>query len=183
MTCTYIGVDPGATGGITVIDGDRVTVHPMPGDEEALWDLIGAYRKLETRILTYPSGGPVTGVVGHERVKLFDAVAVIEKVGGFVKGNPTPGSAMFNFGVSYGQLRMALVAAGIPFVAVTPQRWQAEFGLVRAKDEKKYTFKSRLAAKARELFPSAKFNRDCGDSVLLADYCRRHHTQLFPTKS
>lgn len=168
----HLGLDPGATGGVTVIDGDSVNVHPMPAYEEALWDLIEAYKVNSIR-----EGGSTRLTV------LNPTCAVIERVGGFIKDNPTPGSAMFNFGVSYGQLRMALVAAGIPFVAVTPQKWQAEFGMVRGKSEKKYAFKSRLVAKARELFPAAKFTRDVADSLLLAEYCKRHHRQLFPTKS
>lgn len=151
----YIGIDPGASGGITVIDGVSVTVHPMPDTEAGIWSLLGSYRDTT-------------------------AVVVIERVGGYVAGNPTPGSAMFNFGSNYGGLRMALVAAGVPFVAVVPQRWQAAFGIGRPRDEKEYAFKSRLVARARELFPRVKINRDPADSVLLCEYCRRHAAQLFP---
>ena len=54
-------------------------------------------------------------------------VAVIEDVGGFI-GIPQPGSRMFTFGRSYGQLEGILVALGFRIHRVRPQKWQGELG-------------------------------------------------------
>src|SRR5580658_5616558 len=116
----YIGIDPGKTGGLAVIWDESVSTEPMPSTERDIWDFFRLW--------------------GNDK-----STAVIEKVGGFVRGNPAPGSAMFNFGMGYGGLRMALIAAGIPFIAVQPQRWQKALGIPpRKKTESKTAWKNRL---------------------------------------
>jgi hypothetical protein len=99
--------------------------------------------------------------------------AVIEKVGGYI-GKPQPGSAMFKFGMSYGGLRMALIAAGISFLEVTPQQWQKTLGVsTKKKNETKGKFKNRLKALAQQIFPSVKVTLATADALLLAEYARR----------
>lgn len=102
-----------------------------------------------------------------------DVFAVIERVSGYV-GEAQPGSAAFKFGQSYGGLRMALVAAGIPFEEVTPQVWQRKMGVTpRRKDESKTAWKNRLKAKAQQLYPGVKVTLATADALLLAEFCRR----------
>lgn len=102
-----------------------------------------------------------------------DVFAVIERVSGYV-GEAQPGSAAFKFGQSYGGLRMALVAAGIPFEEVTPQVWQRKMGVTpRRKDESKTAWKNRLKAKAQQLYPGVKVTLATADALLLVEYCRR----------
>jgi hypothetical protein len=103
--------------------------------------------------------------------------AVIEQVGGFI-GVGQPGSAMFKFGQSYGALRMALVAAGIPFETVPPQKWQKEFGLSRRPKETKTQYKNRLKAVAQQLYPENEPTLYTCDALLIAEYCRRKHEGL-----
>lgn len=149
----YIGVDPGASGGLACITPTAALAIPTPKTERDVWDWLSAR--------------------GRESVD--DPVfAVIEKVGGFIKGNPAPGSAMFNFGASYGGLRMALIAAGIPFEEVPPQRWQKALAIPpKKRDETKTQFKNRLKARAQQLFPSEKVTLATADALLIAEYCRR----------
>ena len=138
MIC--IGIDPGASGAIAVLDGDRVTAMKLADMTErdiydCLSDLAG------------------TGTV-----------AVIEQV------HSMPGqgvSSTFKLGVSYGGLRMALVAAGIRFQPVTPVRWQTALSC-RSGGNKNVT-----KAKAQELFPAIKITHAIADALLLAEYCRR----------
>jgi len=105
--------------------------------------------------------------------------AVLEKVGGFIGDNygiPGMGSAMFNFGTSFGALEMALTAARIPFEIITPAKWQSGVGVVgRKKSESKTVWKNRLKAHAERLFPGIKVTLAIADSLLIATYCKRKH--------
>ena len=147
----YLGIDPGNSGGLACIGSDGLLLEAIriPFTERDIWNWVS-------------------------RVEY--AFAVIEKVGGYVRGNPTPGSRMFNFGHGYGGLRMALVAAEIPFEAVTSGVWQKAMGISpRKKTEGRTQFKNRLKAKAQELFPKFKMTLAVCDAVLIAEYCRRMH--------
>ncbi len=150
----YLGIDPGASGGLALIHGGLVELSAMPATEEDVYNWLIA---------------PVPGRNGGNVTK----VAVIEKVQGFI-GNAHPGSAMFKFGMSYGGLRMALIAARIPFTEVTPAAWQKKLGITpRGKDEEKRVFKNRLKARAQQLYPGAGVTLATADALLLASYCRR----------
>jgi hypothetical protein len=154
----YIGIDPGKNGGLVILDySGSVSFHSrMPRTERDIW------------------------IWFSKRVSLKAARnAVIEKVGGYVRGSKSPGSAMFNFGWGYGGLRMALVGHGIPFEEVTPQRWQRAMGIAsRKKNESKTAFKNRLKAKAQQLFPTINVTHATADALLIAEYCRRKNRGL-----
>jgi hypothetical protein len=97
--------------------------------------------------------------------------AVIEKVHA-MPGNGVSG--MFKFGMSYGGLRMALIAAGIPFEEVQPRAWQKAMGIPpRSKTESGTQWKNRLKAKAQQLYPAEKVTLAVADALLIATYCQR----------
>ena len=147
----FIGIDPGVSGGLAVVsDSGSVGCSPMPATERDVWDWI------------------------MEAISSRRAFAVIERVGGFIQGNPTPGSAMFRFGMSYGGLRMALIGNNVPFDDATPQKWQKAMGVTpRRKDESKTAFKNRLKSRAQALFPKIKVTLAVSDALLIAEFCRR----------
>jgi hypothetical protein len=70
----------------------------------------------------------------------------------------------FTFGRGYGNLEMALTAAGIPFTRVRPQVWQKELGCL-TKGDKNITRKL-----ASELFPTIKCTHAVSDALLIAKY-------------
>jgi len=146
----FIGVDPGASGGITFVTNIGVSPTVTPDDENGVWQLFDTLPRPRTC-----------------------CVAVIERV----HSMPRDGVASaFKFGVSYGGLRMALVAAGIPFAAVEPQTWQREFGLLKLEDESDSKHKTRIGEYAKStLFPGASIPRPCYDSAVIAEYARRHY--------
>jgi len=90
--------------------------------------------------------------------------AVLEKVNAMPKQGVV---SMFKFGSSYGELKMALVAAGIRFEQVSPVSWQTALKC-RTKGDKNVS-KSR----AQELFPDMKITHAIADSLLIAEYARR----------
>ena len=154
----YLGIDPGASGGLAILNGSATEAVAMPATERDVW-------------LWICSDSPAT----REYLPQF---AVIEKVGGYVRGaSGNVGSAMFRFGVSYGGLRMALVAAGIPFEEVPPRKWQKALGISpRRKDEARVQWKNRLKAKAQQLFPRECVTLATADALLIATYCMRKRT-------
>lgn len=141
----FVGIDPGASGGIGYVD----TLRPTP--------FAVAMPKTERDIVL---------ALKFEQ----DSFAVIEAV------HSMPGQGVassFKFGGSYFGLRMALIANGIPFEAVTPQRWQKAMGIVSKKGETKTQHKNRLKARCQELFPGLEVTLATCDAVLLAEYARR----------
>jgi Holliday junction resolvasome RuvABC endonuclease subunit len=78
-------------------------------------------------------------------------------------------ASTFKFGVSFGSLRMALVAAAVPFELITPAKWQQAMRC-RSKGDKNVT-----KARAQELFPSLKITHATADALLLAELCRRRY--------
>lgn len=143
----YIGVDPGASGGIAALDetGAVVAALKMPETER---DVLEAF-----------SGLDVFDLAGSAR-------AVLE----FVRSSPQMGvTSAFSFGRNYGALRMALVAARIPFDEVSPQKWQTAMRCLTKGD------KNVSKRRAQELFPHQKVTHATADALLLAEFCRRTH--------
>lgn len=135
----YIGIDPGTGGGIAALTatGDVHLVTAMPATERDVFELL-------------------TGLAGSR--------AVLE----FVRSSPQMGvKSAFTFGQGYGGLRMALLAAGIPFDEVHPIKWQNAMQ-ARSSGDKNVTKR-----RAQELFPQVRCTHANSDALLLAEYCRR----------
>ena len=143
MAVYHLGIDPGQSGGIAVVTLTWAAAVKMPATEKDILDEI--------------RGWPADGTV-----------AVIESV------HAMPGqgvTSMFTFGQNYGALRMALTAAGIPWKAVTPQKWQKHFGLTGGKDDKTAK-KNRHKAEAQRRFPKLKITHATADALLIALYAK-----------
>jgi len=70
----------------------------------------------------------------------------------------------FSFGRGYGNLEMALTAAGIPFERVRPQVWQKAMGCMTKGD------KNISKQRSQELFPDKKVIHATADALLIALY-------------
>lgn len=159
---TYIGIDPGKAGGISLLNHDGITAHTMPLTELDLWSFI-------SRIVL-----PAKAIIEH--------VNAMPRMEGKVAHGMGATSA-FTFGMGYGNLRMALIAADIPFEPIRPQVWQKALNIPpRKSTEDKPQFKDRLRAKAQQLFPqlelwqrpkSKGLQLAVCDSILIAVYCQR----------
>ena len=146
-----IAIDPGASGGIAWSDADGNTHGvPMPETEGDVMNLI-------------------------REIGIVDTRAVVELVGGFIKGNPAPGSTMFNFGRGFGFILGALAASYVPVELVRPQKWQKHFSLGSCKESGgKTLWKNKLKAKAQQLFPSQTVTLKTADSLLILEYARQN---------
>ncbi len=158
----FVGIDPGKSGGIALIDSEdgTVTTWKMPGTEQDVLDVL--------------KDCLVQGAV----------FCALEKVGPMpmpgkkcplCKKKPSQGvGSTFKFGVGYGGLRMACTAAGLRWDAVAATKWCAEVGLHRKKGESTTDWKNRHKALAQQLFPKAKkITHAVADALLLAEYARR----------
>jgi hypothetical protein len=142
-----IGVDPGASGGIAVIHGNgSVDAWPVPDTERDVFEALRDIAAMPCRAtIERVSPQPQNGAMGN-----------------------------FSFGRSYGGLRMALVAAGIPFDSVPPGVWQRAFSLPTLKAAGSRTAKKNAhKARAQELFPSVKVTHAVADALLIAEWGRR----------
>jgi len=104
----YIGIDPGKSGGIALIErGGSAFVHKMPDTD---MDIIELFRSFDCGCSS----------------------AMIEQV------HSMPGQGVascFEFGRGFGALIMALVACSIPFERVSPQKWQRAMGCLTKGDK------------------------------------------------
>ena len=142
-----IGIDPGANGAIAWIDNGKPCVEKMPDTLLDLWELIADIDR-ESAI----KGNPLRAKAYIEQVASSPQMGVV---------------SAFSFGRGYGNLEMALTAAGIPFERVRPQVWQKALGCM-TKGNKNVTKR-----KAQELFPSLKITHATADALLIAEYGSR----------
>lgn len=149
----YVGIDPGAKGGVAVIAKKSVLVWRMPDNDTDLYDLfrIIAINKEMTGMLEKVHSMPGQGV-----------------------------SSVFTFGEGFGKLQMALCASQIPYELVTPQKWQKALGIPSRKTggdkgAAKREHKNNLLQHAQRLFPKVKLTLATADALLIALYCKRFH--------
>ena len=145
----FIGVDPGANGGIAELFPDKANAFSISGC--GMLYISGYFEDINDE---------------HEG----EVFALIESV------HSMPGQGVvssFNFGHNFGMLEGFLMAAGIPYDRVTPQKWQKGYGLYKMPGESHTDKKNRHKALAQELFPTLKVTHATADALLIAEYCRR----------
>ena len=146
MSRITIGIDVGASGAIAWIDErGKSCVEKMPDTLQDLWELVVSIS------LNAGTGG--LGVRAY-----LEAVSSSPQMGVV---------SAFSFGRGYGNLEMALTAAGIPFERVRPQVWQKAMGCMTKGD------KNISKQKAQELFPDKKIIHATADALLIALYGSR----------
>lgn len=165
MKC-FIGIDPGATGGICVIDeADRLLLlESCPKTIKGQWEAL-------CRAMACLTGGTYSSMP--------DGVCAIENVHSMPKQGVR---STWTFSGNYHAWLMALVAAQIPYQQVSPQRWMQHFGAMPAHSgtmaERKRKRKHRLLHFAEQRYPSTKITLNMADAVLLAVYAKEQIGQL-----
>lgn len=144
-----ISIDPGRSGGISSWDELSTKVYNMP---QTVGDLIDFFKAFDR-----------------------EYVVVMEEVTGFIRGNPAPGSRMFNFGRGIGQLEGVIQALGFRLELVRAQKWQKALSLHKDKDMKPAEWKRKLRAEAQRLYPNVKVTLQNADTLLILEYRRRRN--------
>lgn len=158
---TYIGIDPGAKGGIACLqpDGSIDFTSIAKLTKQRIWNFLN--NRGDTKVVMEK----VNGYMGAKR-------------GG---GNDTKGSHMFTFGESYGFLQGCLVGHGLEegknYWMVFPRTWQSVVGMGKGRRGEIYEeHKRRLKKRAEQLFPQLKVTLETADALLLAHYCKETYS-------
>ena len=143
-----IGIDPGSSGGIAVLDDRGMRSYNMPDTYGDIYDFLHSV---------------------HSQYN-GDVKAFLEDVGHGLPGQSSKATA--TFARHNGHLEMALYALGIPTVKVTPQKWMKHYSnqLGKSKDVEKREWKNKLKGLAQQLFPSEKVTLKNADAILIANY-------------
>lgn len=157
----FIGIDPGKTGAIAVINefAEIIDVKKMPATPGDILRFLVEQEEAAIKASVTPS----------------DTIrAALE----YVRASPLMGVvSVSTFMRNYGHLEMALTAAGIPYYDVHPARWQRYLGCLSSGD------KNITKAKAAELWPATKITHAIADALLIAEWCRRKHVGLIVEQS
>ena len=144
-----IGIDPGKSGGISVITEDVSIV------------LCESIEKMTERDVA-------------DTIDAFKSMGAchcfIEKVGA-ARGQGV--TSMFTFGQNYGFWRGLLTANKIPFEEVPPTVWQPAMRCKTRGASTKSEHKQHLKQRAQQLFPSIHITLATADALLIAEYGRR----------
>lgn len=151
----YVGIDPGAKGALAISTPSGYEVFNFASKHNDGPADTASVRRIKRLAEVYNC----------------EVVVMLEEVGGFIAGRPAPGSAMFNFGTSFGRLQGALEMADIGYRLVRPQVWQK--GISRVAGLQGADRKRALQAEALRLYPALKPTLATCDAILLMDYAKR----------
>jgi len=150
-----IGIDPGLSGGIAILDNSKVIeLFDMP----VMPDGKKNKRQLNSALLAK--------MIKDNIKNLEDTVMVVEQV------NAMPGqgvTSMFNFGQTFGAIKGICAALGLPIFLVRPAKWKKHFELINSSKDSSRT-------KAIEMYPSIseklskKKDVNKSDAILIGRY-------------
>jgi len=150
-----IGVDPGITGGISVLKNKKVIeVYDTPTMIDG--------KKNKRQV----NGSQITNIIKEQLKNDNEIMVVVEQV------NAMPGqgvTSMFNFGQSFGVIKGICAALSLPIHFVRPTKWKKHFNLIKTNKEASRT-------KVIEIYPeiSSKLSRkkdsNKADAILIARY-------------
>jgi len=146
MKQIFVGIDPGKSGALAVIDAAEGIAFAVPYDP----------RKYINALNCLP---PENTVVCLEHVHAMPKQGV---------------TSQFTFGVSFGSLQGVLDTLRIPYELVHPQKWKKEFSITADKNSA-ITVCKRLFPDV-SLLPtdrSRKDNDGMAEALLMAEYARR----------
>jgi len=150
----FLGVDPGRSGGMALVDwrGQWLVVCPMPDSAGTLARALRGW---------WPNG-----------LELPPTSATLERVNSGVWGRGRSNMKMgavsaFTFGRNFGRLEGVLEASEIPYRLVMPVTWQTALNCRTGGD------KNISKAKALQLWPTCQVTHWNADALLLAEYGRR----------
>lgn len=156
----FLGIDPGASGGLALIDpsakSSRLRIWPMP---ESDWDMCRLLRSIQASSKS-------------------DCFAALEEISPATYRSKEKDDESRVYGTiklygHYRSIQAILTCLGIPSFTYAPRTWQKEYNLKREKGESDSAWKSRLYHKAICLYPRCSITRQTADAVLLAILC--HH--------
>lgn len=150
MTAT-IGIDPGWSGGIAIMDAERgLSLHKMPGDYSGICALLTPYAGL----VCINSFEPLA----HCWLELVHANSQ-----NGCKGN-------WQLSANFTSVQIALNALAIPFTVVSPQRWMKRLQPLPSGAGAYAERKRRVKELMKERYPEQRVTLATADALAILDY-------------
>lgn len=149
----YIGIDPGALGGLSAIDENNKIIFAVKMSRENLVNYIK--------------------YIHNDIIERNDAViACVEKVGAMPGQGVT---SMFSFGKSAGFIEGVLESFAIPYQLVPPNTWKKSFSLIN-KDKKASIETCKQLFPGVNLLPTERCRKESdgiAESLIMALFAKR----------
>lgn len=144
----YGGIDPGATGGVAIINGDgELVLAELFSTWKTLHDMLKAYSVAES-----------SSLFALEKVSAMPGQGVV---------------SMFTFGQNYGGWRSLLEGLQIPFIEPVPRKWQTSVLGAIPKGESKAKAMEYVSKRYPQL-QLRKKDSGIADAICLALYAKQH---------
>ena len=157
-----IGIDPGLSGGIAVLDDLKIfDVFDMP--------IMSEGKKNKNQL----NSAQLVNII-KKHIVSGDTFVIVEQVGAMPGQGVT---SMFNFGQTFGSIKGICAALNLPIFYVRPTKWKKHFELINSSKDASRT-------KAIEMYPhiserlSRKKDVNKADAILIARYFRDCRAQF-----
>ena len=159
----YLGIDPGANGGMAALTNKLVYIQPLSNlTLQETYHLLQAWTMDEGKIIACMEQQD------PRPTKWFSK-----------EGKKWMSSILRSTCILYGnycKMEALLVALEAEYVLTPAKRWQSGLNIkARAKKETNTSWKNRLKTKAQQLFPKQRVTLAICDALLIAEYTRREH--------
>ena len=158
-----IGIDPGLSGGIAILDDLKIyDIFDMP--------IMSEGKKNKNQL----NSAQLVNILNKHVLKKENTFVIVEQVSAMPGQGVT---SMFNFGQTFGSIKGICAALGLPIFYVRPAKWKKHFELINSSKDASRT-------KVIEMYPSIsskltkKKDVNKADAILIARYFRDCHSQL-----
>ncbi len=158
-----IGIDPGLSGGIAVLDGLKIfDIYDMP--------IMSEGKKNKNQL----NSAQLVNIIKKNIISNGDTFLIVEQVSAMPGQGVT---SMFNFGQTFGSIKGICAALNLPIFFVRPAKWKKHFDLINSSKDASRT-------KVIEMYPSIsprlskKKDVNKADAILIARYFRDCRAQF-----
>ena len=150
-----IGIDPGLSGGIAVLDDLKIyDIFDMP--------IMSEGKKNKNQL----NSAQLVNIINEHVLKNEDTFVIVEQVSAMPGQGVT---SMFNFGQTFGSIKGICAALKLPIFYVRPAKWKKHFELINSSKDASRT-------KVIEMYPSIssrltkKKDVNKADAILIASF-------------
>ena len=158
-----IGIDPGLSGGIAVLDDLKIfDIYDMP--------IMSEGKKNKNQL----NSAQLVNIIKKNLIPNGDTFLIVEQVSAMPGQGVT---SMFNFGQTFGSIKGICAALNLPIFFVRPAKWKKHFDLINSSKDASRT-------KVIEMYPSIssrlskKKDVNKADAILIARYFRDCRAQF-----
>ena len=158
-----IGIDPGLSGGIAILDDLKICdIFDMP--------IMSEGKKNKNQL----NSAQLVNLITEHILKKDETFVIVEQVSAMPGQGVT---SMFNFGQTFGSIKGICAALGLPIFYVRPAKWKKHFELINSSKDASRT-------KVIEMYPAIsprltkKKDVNKADAILIARYFRDCRSQF-----